>query len=173
MLRASVRLCCVLAMIGSCTAPSFAEPTDPAADRIGPRVRGATPRMTRLIAEATRRSVTFASLVAALNRTNVIVYVQETKDLPNGVDGQLAVSSSRGGQRYLRAQVVSGLGLEETISIVGHELQHAIEVAAHEEVHDVKSLAELYQRIGIAAYHGRYDTIAAQATGLRVRMELG
>ena len=101
------------------------------------------------------------------------MYVQETKDLPSGVDGQLAVSNSKGGQRYLRAQVVSGLGLEETISIVGHELQHAIEVAEHEGVRDAKSLAELYQRIGVAARRGRFDTIAAQATGLRVRAELG
>ena len=173
MLRAGVRLFCALATFGLCSASSFAEPTDPTADPIGARVRGATPRMARLIEDATRRSSTFASLVTALNRTDVIVYVQETKDLPSGVDGQLAVTTSRGGQRYLRAQVISGLGLKETISIVGHELQHAIEVAEHGEVRDSHSLAALYRTIGLEAPRGRFDTAAARTIGKRVRAELG
>ena len=172
MVKQLVRLC-TLAVLVSAAAPSLAESASPAFDPVGPRVRGATPKMTGLIDQGVKRSSTFAALVAALNRTRVIVYVQETRQLPGGVDGQLAVMTGHGRQRYLRAQVISGLCLEETLAIVAHELQHALEVAAHEEVTDMKSLAELYERIGFKARPGRFDTLAAQETGKRVRGELG
>lgn len=173
MLHAGVRVCCVFAMLVSCSTPSLAEPAGPTADPVGPRVRGATPKMARLIQDGIRRSATFSALVSALNRTSVIVYVQETRDLPSGVDGQLAVTTGKGPQRYLRAQVTSGLGTAETIAVVAHELQHAIEVAAHAEVRDSRSLAQLYRRIGIEAHRGGYDTVAARVTGWRVRTEVG
>ena len=172
MLRASVRLTSIFALLLACSAPAFAGPAEPSIDPIGPRVRGATPEMQRLIETGIRRSATFASLVSALNRTNVIVYVQDTRDLPSGVDGQLAVSTGKTTQRYLRAQVLKGLGSSEMMVVVAHELQHALEVAAHEEVRDSKTLGELYRKIGVEARMGRFDTLAAQATGSRVRNEL-
>ena len=172
MLTAAFRSC-ILATLVSFASPVVTEAAAPAYDPVGPRVRGATPEMTRVIEQGIKRSSTFAALVAALNRTRVIVYVQESRELPGGVDGHLAVTTGRNHQRYLRAQVVSGLGLDDTIAIVGHELQHALEVAAHDEVTDAKSLGELYRRIGVEARHGRFDTTAAQATGKRVRVELG
>lgn len=168
MVRATVRLCCILAILAG---PAFAQPAGPA-DPVGARVRGATPQMQKLIETGIRRSGTFAALVSTLNKTDVIVYVQETRDLPPGVDGQLAVTTGRSPQRYLRAQVLSGLGTAEMIAVVAHELQHAIEVAEHNEVRDSHSLAALYQRIGIQARRGQYDTLEAQATGWRVRVEL-
>jgi hypothetical protein len=128
--------------------------------------------MRQLIQTGIRRSATFAALISALNKSNVIVYVQETRDLPPGVDGQLAVTTGLSPQRYLRAQVLSGLGTTEMIAVVAHELQHAIEVAEHDEVRDSHSLATLYKRIGIEARRGHYDTLAAQTTGWRVRVEL-
>ena len=172
MLTAAFRSC-ILATLVSFASPAVTDAAAPAYDPVGPRVRGATPEMTRVIEQGIKRSSTFAALVAALNRTRVIVYVQESRELPGGVDGHLAVTNGRNRQRYLRAQVLSGLGLDDTIAIVGHELQHALEVAEHDEVTDAKSLGELYRRIGIQAPHGRFDTAAAQATGKRVRVELG
>jgi hypothetical protein len=172
MLRARVRLTSIFALLMACSAPALAGPAEPAVDPVGARVRGATPSMQRMIDTGIRRSATFASLVAALNRTNVIVYVQETRDLPAGVDGQLAVSTSKTTQRYLRAQVLTGLGTSEMMVVIAHELQHALEVAAHQEVRDSKTLGELYRKIGVEARRGRYDTLAAQATSVRVRIEL-
>ena len=168
MLRAGVTVCCLLAIL---PAAGFAEPPNPV-DPVGPRVRGATPKMQQLIQTGIKRSATFAALVSALSKTDVIVYVQETRDLPPRVDGQLAITTGQSPQRYLRAQVLSGLGTTEMIAVVAHELQHAIEVAAHHEVRDSHSLAALYRRIGIGAGRGAFDTLAAQMTGARVRVEL-
>ncbi len=173
MRRPGLRVCAVAALFVSCSAAAFANPDGPAPEPISPRVRGATPRMSQLIERGTRRSSTFAALVAALNRTNVIVYVQETRELPGSVDGHLAVSAVSGGYRYLRAQVLAGLDETDTISIVGHELQHALEVSARAEVTDARSLKRLYARIGIAERAGRFETAAAKEIGRRVRAELG
>ena len=51
-------------------------------------------------------------------------------------------------QRYVRIQIVNHLSPEDTIALIGHELRHALEVAAAPEVRDQKGLMELYQRIG-------------------------
>jgi hypothetical protein len=125
MRRAVVRIC-FLTMFTALTADAFAIPPAPIYDPVGPRVRGATPQMTKLIREGISRSGTFERLVSTLHQYRVIVYVQETRDLPAGVDGRLAVAASKGPYRYLRAQVVSGLSMAETIAIVAHELQHAV-----------------------------------------------
>ena len=172
MRRAAVRICFLTTML-ALAADAFAIPPAPIYDPVGPRVRGATPQMTKLIREGISRSDTFERLVATLQQYRVIVYVQETRELPPGVDGRLAVSSSQGSFRYLRAQVLSGLSAAETIAIVAHELQHAVEVAQHEDVRDSASLLALYVRIGIQTGHGQFDTLAAKDTGKRVRAELG
>jgi hypothetical protein len=144
-------------------------PTNP---YLGPHVRGVTAEMNRVIEQGTRRSPTFRSLVEALNRSDVIVYLESTKNLPLNLDGRLVFLTSAGGVRYLHVQVAKGLGFNEVIAIAGHELQHAVEVATHAEVHDSASLAVLYERIGIREVHNRYDTQAAQLAGKRVRAEL-
>jgi len=82
--------------------------------------------------------------------------------------------TAAGGVRYLHVQVASGLSFEELVAVVGHELQHAVEVAAHPEVRDPSSLAILYEMIGIPSpVQNRYDTSAARIMGKRVRAELG
>ena len=112
MVAAAFRLF-ILATLVSLVSPVVTEAAAPAYDPVGPRVRGANPEMARLIERGIQRSSTFATLVAALNKTRVIVYVQATRELPGGVDGQLAVSMGKGRQRYLRAQVAAGLGMSQ------------------------------------------------------------
>lgn len=172
MLQATCRVLCLVFLFGIAAADARAE-IDPTSPHIGSHVRGATPAITALIKKGISRSPTFAALVAALDRTDVIVYVERTRSLPSGVDGQLAFSGAAGPLRYLRAQVVIDLEGDALLSIAGHELQHALEVAAHPEVRDIASLGSLYARIGIGmSRKGRFDTAAAQQAGRKVRSEL-
>ena len=174
--RISVCTFCVLATLAFAPKASLsAAPIDTTApDPLGPHVRALTPKMKELIDLGKRRSATFKGLIDRLNRSDVVVYLEHTHALPNGLDGRLMFLTSAGGVRYLHVQVTASLNVEELIAVAGHELQHAVEVATHTEVRDSASLALLYTQIGVrSATKDRYDTTAAQSTGRRVRAELG
>jgi hypothetical protein len=161
----------------SLTIPAFAS-AEPLAggrpDHLGLHVRGATPKVKALIDEGIRRSPSFKALVERLNRSDVVVYINVTRDLPTGLDGRLCFMTYAGSVRYLHAQVLDGLGVDGIIAVAAHELQHAVEVAEHPEVRDARALDRLYQRIGerSSIAHNRYDTPAARSMGRRVRQEL-
>ena len=136
-------------------------------------VRGVGSNMNKVIAEGLGRSGTFAQLVLALNRSDVIVYIETGRGLPSTISGRLLLAAGPDGQRYLRIQVTGITRSNELIALVGHELRHAIEVAENPEVRDERTLIALYERIGHAAGgNHRYDTAAAQDTGRQVRVEL-
>jgi hypothetical protein len=137
------------------------------------RVRSVDPWINGLLLEGLKRSVTFADLVAAVNASDVIVYIQRVNQLPPTIAGQLVIVPVPNPQRYLRIQIINHLSPDETIALIGHELRHALEVAAAPEVRDQRGLMALYQRIGEPG--GRihsFDTRAAQNTGRRVKSEL-
>jgi hypothetical protein len=126
-----------------------------------------------LVVQGTRRSATFAGLVAAVNASDVIVYIESVKKLPPNIAGQLMIVPVAQGPRYLRIQVLDRLASDATIALIGHELQHALEVAAAPDVKDQAGLASLYKRIGEpGGLAHSFDTRAAQNTGRRVRLEL-
>jgi hypothetical protein len=137
------------------------------------RVRVTDARLHSLMVEGMSRSPTFASLVTALNRTDVIVYIESMMVLPKGTLGRLSMMPLKGDFRYLRIQIRAELSRREAIALIGHELRHAMEIAAETEVRDSSSLIRLYERIGHAgAGEHAYDTEAAQDTGRIVRREL-
>jgi hypothetical protein len=137
------------------------------------RVRSPHARITTLLSDGVRRSATFADLVARIHDTDVIVYVEQTYGLPPDMSGRLLLQTVAGGQRYLRVQVRATLNGDQTIAVIAHELQHALEVAGDGQVVDDGGLVALYRRIGHVS-HGSagFDTDAANATGRRVRDEL-
>ena len=150
-----------------------AENPTPVRDPLGSHVRGTSPAINKVIAQGAARSATFKQLIDELNKTDVVVYLETNVALPAGLEGRLMFLTAAGGVRYLHAQVTSGRRFEEMIAIAGHELQHALEVAAHPRVRDTQGMRSLYQRIGIpTGTHDRYDTAEAQSTGRRVRAEM-
>jgi hypothetical protein len=137
------------------------------------RVRATDARLHSFLAEGLNRSRTFASLMTALNRTDVIVYVESVMILPKNTMGRLAMMPMTGNFRYLRIQIRSDLSRREAIALIGHELQHALEIADATDVRDTTALIGLYQRIGHPSNGDHaYDTDAAQDTGRIVMREL-
>jgi hypothetical protein len=130
--------------------------------------------LQRLIAEGIDRSPTLYALMARLEATDVIVYVQPVTQLPGSIIGRLVLLPYGGTQRYLRVQIELGQPPDETIALIGHELRHALEVAEAYDVHDEKGLISLYKRIGDRKSESqhRYDTSAARWAGRRVQREL-
>jgi len=136
-------------------------------------VRAADRGMADVVANGMRRSGTFAHLVLALNKSDVIVYIESGRVLPSSIVGRLLLAAGPEGTRYLRIQVSGHPGSNDMIALVGHELRHALEVAESPEVHDQAGLIALYERIGhpSTGIH-QYDTLAAQNTGRQVKAEL-
>jgi hypothetical protein len=137
------------------------------------RVRTVDAHLMLLIEEGLKRSVTFGDLLVALNASDVIVYIQRVSRLEPTIAGQLMIVPVPTAQRYLRIQVLERLSPDDTIALMGHELRHALEIAAAPEVRDQKGMIELYRRIGEPG--GRvhtFDTRAAQNAGQRVKREL-
>ncbi len=136
-------------------------------------VRAVDGGMSSVIADGMRRSGTFAHLVLALNKSDVIVYIESGRVMPATIAGRLLLAAGPDGYRYLRIQVSGFPRSNELIALVGHELRHALEVAESPDVRDEASLIALYERIGhstIGAHH--YDTAAAQDAGRKVKAEL-
>ena len=136
-------------------------------------LRAVDRRVRDAIAEGLRRSATFASLVVALDQSDVIVYIETSRGLPSTLAGRMLIVAGPANQRYLRIQVAASPRGVELIALVAHELQHALEVAASPQVRDEESLIGLYEAIGRRGRgEHRYDTMAAQDAGRQVRTEL-
>ena len=135
-------------------------------------IRTTDQSVKKLLRRGYRQSRTFADLVRRLQRSNVIVYIEDVPRLPASLDGRMMVLPGAHGHRYVRIQIAPRGSPEDSIALLGHELQHAVEVADAADVNDGATLAKLYQRIGISSGRHLYDTFAAQDTGRMVRREL-
>jgi hypothetical protein len=85
--------------------------------------------------------------VAQLEASNVIVHIESTMQLPLGVGGMTRFVTSRGGYRYLRITLGSDQSLRHRSSILGHELQHACEIASSTAT-DADAMRELFEEAG-------------------------
>ena len=148
--------------------------TDPLLTSPERRVRSTDKRVSQLLKIGMQRSPTFAQMVQSLNRTDVIVYIERTNDLPRTLAGRLLLLPRTGPYRYLRVQVRGDLPTRELVALIGHELRHALEIADEPGVRDESTMLTFYKKIGhptTGALH-TYDTDAAQLAGQRVRVEL-
>jgi hypothetical protein len=138
------------------------------------QVRGTEPRIAALIEAGIARSAAFRSLVAALDQSDVIVYI-EPRNLPPKLGGYLIQRVfAREPYRYLRLVVNIGGSEPRLIGVIAHELQHALEIAAARDVRRTEEVEPLFKRIGFRGQCPRvcYETIEAIDAGLRVRNEL-
>ena len=133
-------------------------------------VRTNEPAIQALLDWGLRRSATLASLVETLDRSDVIVYVEEGT-LPAGVGGMLLHRIvSRGGRRYVRI-LVSLRGARERLSgVIAHELQHAAELAQPPDVLRLDDVTALFNRIGFPANCQRTCSETAAALDVQGRV---
>ena len=137
------------------------------------RVRSTDRRIGKMLELGARRSTTFAGLLAAIDKTDVIVYILPVNHMPPKLDGRLLLIPMANQQRYLRIQVRGDLPREEMIPLIAHELRHALEVAEEPAVRDQAAMIDLYERIGETSLgQHAYDTAAARSTGRQVRSEI-
>jgi len=169
-------LTAVVAVAAFATPPTGAAPLAAAGrGNLSPsrHVRSTQPRTEQMLDIGAVRSPTFASLRATLEATDVFVYVQTVTHMKPNLDGRLTFLSSTGKYRYLSIEVRASLPLNDLLSAIAHELQHAVEVAGSVDVRDSRSMGTFYERIGVSrGARTSFDTAAARETGARVRSEL-
>jgi hypothetical protein len=92
-------------------------------------VRVLDPLAATMLGQAVERSAIVRDLVDQLRHSNLIVHIAATRNLPSGIGGTTRFVASRGEHRYLRISLSASLPPADRVAIVGHELQHALEVA--------------------------------------------
>lgn len=146
--------------------------SDPTADQRPPNLRPLHQEAAQLLQRGVARSPTIAALVADLEKTDLVVYLNTNAFLPVRTAETLFVTAAAG-RRYVLVSVNPRNIYTDMIRWLGHELQHADEVAHAPEVTDVASFEAFYQRIGT---HGkadhRFETRAAQTVDRVVGEEL-
>jgi hypothetical protein len=174
-------VCSLLITLVLAAAPGFAAPPDEIPSRLsvprdgGNRIRTTEKRLGTLLSQGIARSSTLRTLVETLERGNVIVYLELQPALRRRLSGVMTFVTTTTRFRYVRISINPELPTETLIASIGHELQHALEVAQAETVVDDNTLSALYQRIGRAVggrHVDRWDTDAAQEVGEQVRREL-
>jgi hypothetical protein len=115
----------------------------------------------------------FRELVAELEASDVIVHVITAVGLPATAVGTTRLSSAGPQHRYVRVTISADLPAHEQTAILGHELQHACEIA-RSPARDTATIRTLYQSIGqrVDSWREAYETTAAIEAGLRVWSEL-
>jgi hypothetical protein len=136
------------------------------------RVRAMHDAVALLIDEGLRSSSTFRALVDRLMRSDVIVYIGLRPDMSESQGGSLRFMTHTATDRYVQVSLNPRFSRETQVALLGHELQHAVEVAGAPEVTNDRTLRAYYVRTGIRVRENAYDSAAAQAAGRRVRDEL-
>ena len=119
---------------------------------------------------ALEHSAVVRTLIETLERSNVVVHIQSSRDLPMGIAGTTRFVVSRGGYRYLRITIREQLPKETRVAVLAHELQHANEIAGS-PADTVMALRQLFQQCGMRDGN-YYETRAAQRIEDLVRAEL-
>jgi hypothetical protein len=112
-------------------------------------IRSLDAAMTKTISDGVARSPTFARIVDGLERSTVIVFIGFNAELPPSAGGRTTFMTSSGKWRYLRIVIRARLSEFQRITMVAHELHHALEIGSRPEVHDRRSLEDLYKAIGV------------------------
>ena len=138
-------------------------------------VRSSDPQIGLLIQAGLERSETFRRLVEALDQSDVIVYVK-AKVRRDALGGYLAHNVLNGGPyRYLHVAIGLRGSDARLISVLAHELQHALEVAEHVDARDAVRVERLFARLAVGQGCGVgncFETEAAQDVEAAVFAEL-
>lgn len=134
------------------------------------RLRAADDKADSLLRIGIARSATFRQIAAEIERSDVVVYVQTR---PMRLPGQLQFVAVRGGLRYLRVSVRTPAVDAVLVAWLGHELQHAVEIASAPEIVNEASLIQYYERVGsVYRSAGTMETSQAQLAWRRILDEV-
>jgi hypothetical protein len=126
----------------------------------------------RVLEAAIACSPTVERMLMALQSSDLVVLI-ETRPLQRRVNGETRLVAAEGDVRYVRIRLRVPNALSDLGAVLGHELQHATELAAAPGVRDEAGQRSHYLHIGYAAMSGGYfETEGALEAGRRVAREV-
>jgi hypothetical protein len=137
-------------------------------------LRPTEPELAVLIEDGVRASPTLHRLVDRVEASDVIVHVVFDRSWSPNAAGHISLLTTVPGARYLRISIDRRYGGCQRLALLGHELQHAVEIADAPWVTDDHGVASLYKAIGFRSDTGRsdcYDSRLAIETGHQVQRE--
>jgi hypothetical protein len=137
-------------------------------------VRPADARSAAILLDGLRRSSTLRAIVEQIESRNVIVHIEMWAGLAKkGIAGRLTWVTAAARYRYVRVALSPMLSGNAAISILGHELQHVLEVGDDESIVDNATLSRYYAKHGIAVRGGLdWDSESARDVGHEVLRDL-
>jgi len=140
-----------------------------------PHVRSLELELLDDLQNGAHASPTLKTLLDRLETSDVVVYLTFDHAMPAHMAGRVSLMVAVPGRRYLRISIDRRSVGCQRLAILGHELQHAVEIADAAEATDQASVASLYRRIGFRSENGQrasFDSRLAIETGQRVRREV-
>jgi hypothetical protein len=137
-----------------------------------PRVRTAEPAIAAAIARGVERSPVFRNLIATIDASDGVVYLEKGGCGPAKRPCLLHSITISGPNRLLRIRVdhpkPDGCRF---VAAIGHELRHAIEVLSDASVRSNTAISLLFRDIGVTLER-TVETTAARRTELAVGREM-
>ena len=135
-----------------------------------PRVRPMSEDARALVEEAARRSPTIARLLRIIDQSDAVVYVDLRFEVRGeGATTLFAVSSYC---RFIRVTIAKTVTGYRRIEMLGHELQHAVEIIQAPDVRDSAGMRRLFAKIGWMLGDLTFESDGAIDTEREVRREL-
>lgn len=157
----------ILALVGMLAAPMpFPRPAMP-------RLRPADVTAARAFDRGLACCPTIRGLVRDVEASDLVVYV-ETGFVPQPALARTVLMGAVTNARYVRVTLSRMTSPEQLIELLGHELQHAVEIAHAPDVRDHDTMIAFYKRIGFhrnGPHH--FETTLARQIAARVRAEIG
>lgn len=136
------------------------------------RVRPLSDRGERLLRTGTELSPTIADLLDRIEQSDIIVQV----DMKYAFDVPFAVTrlvTATPQARYVRVSINPRHSPTRRLELLGHELQHVVEIAEDETVRSQDDMREYFTRIGRRHFASTgFETEAAIGAELQVRREV-
>ena len=136
-----------------------------------PRVRSGETMIAQLIGDAQAASVTFRGLVAAIDATNGIVYVESGQCRHRARACLVHSIQVAGPHRILRVIVNTRRDREGLTGAIGHELQHAMEVLSEPGI--TTSQGMFFRLFGMSmGITGQLESKEAVEVGIQIEHEM-
>jgi hypothetical protein len=135
-----------------------------------PRVRPMSDDARALVDEAAQRSPTIARLLRIIDQSDAVVYVELKFEIRGeGATTLFAVSQYC---RFIRVSIAKTVTGYRRIEMLGHELQHAVEIIQASDVRDSAGMRRLFGKIGWLLGDLTFESNGAIDTERQVGREL-